>query len=79
MDTSSTATRCSQPSVERRRIDGIRFISGESDFLLRIVAADFDAYRTFQIDHLTRIRGVQNVKTEIPMQKVKLTSELPVS
>ena len=43
----------------------------------RIVTAG-SAYRQFQIDHLTRIKGVQNVKSEIPMQKIKLTSELPL-
>lgn len=53
-------------------------MAGDCDFLLRVVAADLDAYRKFQLDHLTRIRGVQSVKTEIPMQKIKLTSELPL-
>jgi DNA-binding Lrp family transcriptional regulator len=53
-------------------------MAGDCDFLLRVVAADLDDYRQFQIKHLTRIKGVQNVKTEIPMQKIKLTSELPV-
>lgn len=53
-------------------------MAGDCDFLLRIVAADLDAYRKFQVDHLTRIKGVQSVKTEIPMQKIKLTSELPL-
>ena len=53
-------------------------MAGDCDFLLRIVAADLDDYRQFQIKHLTRIRGVQSVKTEIPMQRIKLTSELPV-
>lgn len=53
-------------------------MAGDCDFLLRVVAADLDAYRNFQLDHLTRIRGVQSVKTEIPMQKIKLTSELPL-
>ena len=53
-------------------------MAGDCDFLLRIVAADLDEYRQFQIKHLTRIKGVQSVKTEIPMQKIKLTSELPV-
>ncbi|MEV7086319.1 Lrp/AsnC ligand binding domain-containing protein [Streptomyces sp. NPDC093085] len=54
------------------------FMAGESDFLLRIVAADLAAYRRFQVEHLTRIKGVQNVKTEVPMEKIKLTSELPL-
>lgn len=53
-------------------------MAGDCDFLLRIVAADLDDYRLFQIKHLTRIKGVQSVKTEIPMQKFKLTSALPV-
>lgn len=53
-------------------------MAGDCDFLLRIVAADLDDYRRFQIEHLTRIKGVQSVKTEIPMQKIKQTSELPV-
>ncbi|WP_281257554.1 hypothetical protein [Zobellella endophytica] len=35
-------------------------------------------YRRFQIEHFTRIKGVQSVKTEIPMQKIKLTPALPV-
>ncbi len=53
-------------------------MAGDCDFLLRIVAADLDDYRRFQVEHLTRIVGVQSVKTEIPMQKIKLTSELPL-
>jgi DNA-binding Lrp family transcriptional regulator len=53
-------------------------MAGDCDFLLRVVAADLDAYRRFQIEHLTRIKGVQSVKTEIPMQKIKLSTELPL-
>ena len=53
-------------------------MAGDCDFLLRIVATDLDDYREFQIKHLTRIKGVQSVKTEIPLQKIKLTSALPV-
>jgi DNA-binding Lrp family transcriptional regulator len=53
-------------------------MAGECDFLLRIVAADLSAYRQFQIEHLTRIKGVQSVKTEVPMQRVKMSSELPL-
>ncbi|NAO28841.1 Lrp/AsnC family transcriptional regulator [Pseudomonas syringae pv. dysoxyli] len=53
-------------------------MAGDCDFLLRVVAADLDAYRQFQIKHLARIQGVQNLKTEVPMQKIKLTTELPV-
>lgn len=53
-------------------------MAGDCDFLLRVVAEDLDAYRKFQGQYLTRIKGVQSVKTEIPMQKIKQTSALPL-
>ena len=41
-------------------------------------APAIDAYRQFQSAHLTRANGVQTVKTDIPMQTVKQSIELPV-
>ncbi len=52
-------------------------MAGDCDFLLRVVAADLTDYRRFQVEHLARIKGVRNIKTEVPMQKVKLSTELP--
>ncbi|MFB9125817.1 Lrp/AsnC family transcriptional regulator [Paraburkholderia dipogonis] len=68
-------------TAEIQRIPEIvecHLMAGDSDFLLRVVSADLDAYRRFQAEHLTRIDSVQSVKTEIPMQKVKQTSRLPL-
>ena len=51
---------------------------GDCDAMLRIVAAGIDDYRRFQSEHLSRIKGVQNVKTEVPSQTIKQTSEMPL-
>lgn len=51
-------------------------MAGDCDFLLRVTVADLDAYRQFQIVHLNRIKDVQNVKTDIPMQKIKQSSKI---
>jgi DNA-binding Lrp family transcriptional regulator len=51
---------------------------GDCDVMVRIAAADIDEYRKFQSEHLSRIKGVQNVKTDVPSQVVKQTSELPL-
>ncbi|MCA0277151.1 MAG: Lrp/AsnC family transcriptional regulator [Proteobacteria bacterium] len=51
---------------------------GDCDAMVRIVAADIDEYRRFQSEHLSRIKGVQNVKTDVPSQIIKRTSELPL-
>lgn len=51
---------------------------GDCDALVRVVAADINDYRRFQSEHLSRIRGVQNVKTDVPSQTIKQTSEMPL-
>lgn len=53
-------------------------MAGDCDFLLRVVTSDLSTYRKFQTDHLARIRGVQSLKTDLPMQTIKQTSELPL-
>ncbi len=51
---------------------------GESDALLRVVVSDLDDYRQFQSTHLTKVNGIQNVKTDVPSQIVKQTYALPL-
>ena len=51
---------------------------GESDALLRVAVSDLDDYRQFQSTHLTKINGIQNVKTDVPSQIVKQTYALPL-
>jgi Lrp/AsnC family transcriptional regulator, leucine-responsive regulatory protein len=53
-------------------------MSGSYDFLLRVAVADLGDYRRFQQKHIASIKGVRNVETEIPLQRIKLTTELPV-
>jgi DNA-binding Lrp family transcriptional regulator len=53
--------------------------TGECDALLRVVTADLNSYWRFQADHLTRIPSVQSVKTDVPMETIKRSFELPVS
>lgn len=53
-------------------------MAGDCDFLLRVLAEDITAYRRFQIDFLNSLPGVQSVKTEIPMQRIKYSIEVPI-
>ena len=52
--------------------------TGECDAIMRIVTADLHAYWRFQSDHLMRIPSVQSVKTDVPMETIKASRELPV-
>jgi Lrp/AsnC family leucine-responsive transcriptional regulator len=51
---------------------------GDCDAMVRVVAADIAEYRRFQSESLSRIEGVKNVKTDLPSETLKLTSELPL-
>jgi len=71
----------------QRFIDSVRpldhvvechLMAGDCDFLLRVVAPDLEAYRRFQAEHLARIEGVRSLKTDIPMQSVKMKTALPL-
>ena len=53
-------------------------MAGDCDFILRILAKDIEDYRRFQIEHLNSLPGVQNVKTEIPMERIKYSHEIPI-
>lgn len=52
--------------------------TGECDAIMRIVTADLHAYWRFQSDYLMRIPSVQSVKTDVPMETIKRTYELPL-
>ena len=53
--------------------------TGECDAIMRVVTADLHAYWRFQADYLTRIPSVQSVKTDVPMETIKRSYELPLS
>ncbi|WP_323121371.1 Lrp/AsnC family transcriptional regulator [Burkholderia alba] len=53
-------------------------MAGSYDYLLRVVAKDLDDYQRFQMETLTKIKGVRNVETEIPLKRIKQTTRLPI-
>lgn len=53
-------------------------LTGEMDYLLRLVVADMAAYSRFMMDTLLRHPSVQDCKTSFVMDKVKSTTVLPV-
>lgn len=52
--------------------------TGECDAIMRIVTTDLHAYWRFQSDYLMRIPSVQSVKTDVPMETIKRSYELPL-
>lgn len=53
-------------------------ISGEEDYLLRVVAKDMREYEYFLLNRLTQIKGIARVKTTFVMSSPKMVTAIPV-
>ena len=54
-------------------------MTGESDYLLRVVVQDLDAYERFLKNHLTRIPGVASIKSSFALNQVQYRTALPLN
>jgi Lrp/AsnC family transcriptional regulator, leucine-responsive regulatory protein len=53
-------------------------VSGDNDYLLKVVARDLKSFSQFLTDRLTQVVGVDNVRSMICLEEVKPPSPLPV-
>lgn len=53
-------------------------VSGEADYLLRIVAPDLPAFSELMMKQVLRLPGIAQVKTHIALQTVKQSHVLPL-
>ncbi len=53
-------------------------MTGQFDFLLRVVCADLAAYETFLRDHLTQVEGVASIESSFSLGQVKYSRVLPL-
>ena len=53
-------------------------MTGDSDYLLRVVVPDVSAYEAFLKNHLTRIEGVSSIKSSFALNRVKYETALPL-
>ncbi len=51
---------------------------GSIDFMLRVVAADIDAYEKFFFEKLSRVSGIQEISSMVALSEIKATTELPI-
>jgi Lrp/AsnC family transcriptional regulator len=53
-------------------------LMGSVDFMLRVVAADIEAYERFFFEKLSRLPGVQEINSTVALSEIKSTTALPV-
>ncbi|MGH6660239.1 MAG: Lrp/AsnC family transcriptional regulator, partial [Rhodospirillales bacterium] len=53
-------------------------MTGDADYLLRVVTSDLAAYERFLLEHLTRIPGVASIKSSFALKQVAYRTALPI-
>lgn len=74
-----TALETFQKAVRRRpEVMECYLMTGDFDYLLRVVVGSLHDYERFLLDHLTKIPGVASIKSSFALKQVKYTTALPV-
>jgi len=63
--------RFESAALSRREVIDCAFVTGDFDYLLKIAVADLDEFHRFLTQVLTRIEGVANTRTIIPVKRIK--------
>jgi len=53
-------------------------MTGDSDYLLRVLVSDVQALERFIVDFLSRIPGIGNIKSSFALKQVKYKTGLPL-
>lgn len=54
-------------------------VAGENDFQLKVVVPDIKAYRTFVVDKLTIVPGVNRIKTTFVLDTFKFKTDIAIN
>ncbi|MSP82282.1 MAG: Lrp/AsnC family transcriptional regulator [Alphaproteobacteria bacterium] len=73
------ALRTFEEAVQRRpEVMECYLMTGDADYLLRVVVSDLQAYERFLMDHLTRVPGVASIRSSFALKQVTYRTQLPL-
>ena len=67
-----------QAIMKRKEVLECYLMTGDADYLVRVVVPDVPAYERFLKDALTRIEGVAGIKSSFALKQVKYSTALPI-
>ena len=70
--------RFSQAILRWPEVADCYLMTGQRDYLLRIVAPDLESYERFLKDKLTRLKGVASIESSFALGQVKRSNVLPL-
>ncbi len=64
--------------LDRPEVMECYLMTGDADYLLRVVVSDLTAYERFLKDHLTRVPEIASIKSSFALNQVKYATALPL-
>lgn len=64
---------------ERPEVMECYLMTGDADYLLRVLVPDVPAFERFILEFLSRVPGVGNIKSSFALKQVKYQTALPIS
>jgi Lrp/AsnC family transcriptional regulator, leucine-responsive regulatory protein len=64
--------------TQRPEVMECYLMTGDSDYLLRVVVPNVAAFERFLMDYLTKIPGIVMIKSSFTLKQVKYTTALPL-
>jgi Lrp/AsnC family leucine-responsive transcriptional regulator len=74
----ATLKRFERTMTQRPEVMECYLMTGDSDYLLRVVVSDVAAFERFLMEHLTKIPGIATIKSSFTLNQVKYTTSLPL-
>ena len=63
---------------DRSEVMECYLMTGDANYLLRVVMPDLPAFERFMLDHLTKIPGIASIKSSFALKQVKYQTALPL-
>lgn len=73
------ADRFEAAILTRPEIVECSLVTGDYDYILKVATQDLDDFHQFLMEFLTRIEGVANTRTVIPVKRIKDTTALRIA
>jgi Lrp/AsnC family leucine-responsive transcriptional regulator len=70
--------RFEQAISERPEVMECYLMTGDADYLLRVVMPDMQTLERFIVDHLTKIPGISNIRSSFALKQVRYKTALPL-
>jgi Lrp/AsnC family leucine-responsive transcriptional regulator len=74
----ASLNRFERAMTQRPEVMECYLMTGDSDYLLRVLVSNVAAFERFLMEHVTKIQGIGMIKSSFTLKQVKYTTAIPL-